>query len=257
MGFFARLKAIWNAILNRSVSDLEDKHAVALAESKLKEATERLKEGRQGLISYQAMVLKVEQQVADHTARAARLTGEIKAHLREGREEIAAELALELSQVRGDLTNNEEQLRLHREAYENNLLKMKAALTDIENAKGALEKKKAALQMEKALAEVAEAAGALDSKWEVSTDLSEVLGRVDHQINKSKARTKVASDLSGQDIDRLKAKEEVEKSMARELLEQFKIEEGLVDRASAPEAEKTVGPAEETQTKRQKAEETE
>ena len=241
MGLFARIKAVWYALLNKSVTEMEDKHVIALAETKLQQATERLKEARQGLINYQALVLKVEGQVSGQTSRITSITGQIKNHLKANQEEMAGQLAMELAQVKGDLASNEEQLVQHRENYENNLLKMKAALKDIENAKKDLEKKKAALQMEKALAEVSETAGALNTKFDVSSDIGSILTRVDDQINKAKARSKVASDLSDQGIEELKAKQSAEQAEAQELLAQFKIEQGLVEAPSQP-TEKTVGP---------------
>jgi phage shock protein A len=243
MGLFARIKALWYALLNQSVTEMEDKHVIALAEAKLQQATEKLKDARQGLVSYQAMVLKVQHQVDTDRTRIVSLTGQIKNHLSAGQEEIAAELALQLSQVKSDLTANEEQLEQHRVSYENNLLKMKAALKDIDGAKRGLEKKKAALQMERALAEVSETAGALNTKFDVSTDIGSILTRVDDQIHKARARSKVASDLSDQGVEELKAREEAEKAHARELLQQFKIEQGLLEPGSSPTtpSTKTVG----------------
>ncbi len=181
MGLFARIKALWFALLNQSVTEMEEKHVIALAEAKLQQATEKLKDARQGLVSYQAMVLKVQHQVDTEKARMVSLTGQIKSHLSAGQEEMAGELALQLSQVKSDVVANEEQLEQHRQAYENNLLKMKAALKDIEGARKELEKKKAALQMEKALAEVSETAGALNTKFDVTTDIGSILTRVDDQ----------------------------------------------------------------------------
>jgi phage shock protein A len=244
MGLLGRIKGIWYAILNSFVSGLEDKYVIELAESQLAQATERLKEGRQGLTLYQALVYKVQQQVEDGRRRAARLTAEIKAHLKTGNEQVAGQLALELSQVKQDLAANEEQLKLHQQAYENNLLKMKTALRDIEKSRGELEKRKAALKMERALAEVAEAAGALNTQFDVSTDFSRIMSRLDDQINQAKARSKVASDLSGEGVEQIKARQDAEQAMARELLEQFKVEEGLASPGPSRAAEKTVGPAE-------------
>ena len=244
MGLFARIKALWYALLNQSVTEMEDKHVIALAESKLQQATEKLKDARQGLVSYQAMVLKVQHQVETERTRIVSLTGQIKNHLSAGQEEMASELALQLAQVKSDLTANEEQLEQHRVSYENNLLKMKAALKDIESAKKGLEKKKAALQMERALAEVSETAGALNTKFDVSTDIGSILTRVDDQIHKARARSKVASDLSDQGVEELKATAEAEKAHAREVLHQFKIEQGLLEPGSSPTtpSTKTVGP---------------
>lgn len=241
MSFLSRISSIWKAILNSFVSGLEDKHVVELAEAKLQEATERLKEGRQGLITYQALVLKVQGQVDEGKRRLTRLTSEIKAHLRAGNEEVAGQLALELNGVKADLATNEEQLGLHKEAYENNLLKMKTALKDIERTRGELQKKKAALQMERALAEVSEAAGALNTNFDVSTDFGQLMGKLDDQINKSKAKSRVAADLSGQGVETIKAKQAAEKALAADLLQQFRVEEGLADAPMAVAA-KTMGP---------------
>jgi phage shock protein A len=244
MGLFARIQAVWYALFNQSVSDMEDKHVIPLAEAKLQQATERLKDARQGLITYQALVLKVRGQVESESARITSLTGQIKNHLKANQEEMAGQLALELSQVKDGLESNKEQLVQHEENYENNLLKMKAALKEIQSAKKDLEKKKAALQMEKALAEVSETAGALNTTFDVSSDIGAIMSRVDDQINQAKARSKVASDLSDQGIDQLKAKQVADKAAAAELLAQFKIEEGLAEPSSAP-SEKTVGPQKE------------
>jgi phage shock protein A len=240
MGLFARIKAIWYALLNQSVTELEDKHVIALAEAKLQQATEKLKDARQGLVNYQALVLKVQQQVATEKSRIVSLTAQIRNHLVAGREDIAGELALQLAQVKTELSVNEEGLAAHQENYENNLLKMRSALKEIDSAKKALEKKKAALAMEKALAEVSETAGALDTKFDVASDIGEILSRVDDQIHKARARSRVASDLGDRSLAELKAMAEAERIQARELLEQFKIEQGLVEPGAA-RSEKTVG----------------
>jgi len=152
-------------------------------------------------------------------------------------------LALQLSSAKQDLATNQEQLGLHREAYENNLLKMKTAIRDIQSTRNELDKKKATLQMERALAEVAEAAGALNTKFDVSSDFGQIMGRLDDKINQAKARSKVASDLSGEGVEEIKARQAAEQAMAQELLQQFKIEEGLIEPPVAEPAQKTMGPA--------------
>jgi len=249
MGFLGRLRGLWRAILNKFVSGMEDQYVIELAEMKLQEATERLKEGRQGLTTYQALVLKVQGQVDEGQRKINRLTAEIKAHLKAGNEAVAGQMVLDLSQAKQDLDSNREQLSLHQQAYENNLMKMKTAIKDIQNTRNELDKKKAALQMERALAEVAEAAGALNTTFDVSSDFGQVMGRLDDKINQAKARSKVAADLSGEGTERIKAREAAEKAMAQELLQQFKIEEGLAEPPVGEPAQKTMGPAQTTPQK--------
>ena len=122
---------------------------------------------------------------------------------------------------------------------------MKAALKDIERTRTELEKRKAALKMERALAEVAEAAGALNTQFDVSSDFGRIMGKLDDKINQSRARSKVAGDLSGEGVEKIKAREDAERAMARELLDQFKLEQGLAPSSTVRPAQKTVGPAEE------------
>jgi phage shock protein A len=241
MGLFARLKAIWYALLNRSVTEMEETHVVALAENKLQLATEKLKEARQGLVGHQALVLKVQQQVESEKSRIRSLTAQVKNHLRAGKDEMAGQLALQLAQLKTDVATDEEQLERHRQSYENNLLRVKAALQDIETAKKELKKKKAELQMEEALAEVSETAGALDSPLDGSNDIGSLLTRVDDQVFKARARTRVASDLGEPGIEELKGKMRADKALASELLQQFKIEQGLSEPSPEPE-EKSVEP---------------
>jgi phage shock protein A len=241
MGVLGRLRSIWHAILNTFVSGLEDKYVIELAERELQQATERLREGRQGLTLYQTLVLKVSQQVDAGQSRVTRISAEIRAHLKAGNEEVASQLALELGQVKQDLVANAEQLKVHQQAYENNLLKMKAALKEIEKAKGDLEKQKAALKMERALAEVAETAGVLNAQFDVTTDFGRIMSKLDDQINQARARSKVASDLSGEGVEKIQARQEADRAMARELLEQFKIEEGLASPQGARAPGETAG----------------
>ncbi|HSF15404.1 MAG TPA: hypothetical protein VLK65_07615 [Vicinamibacteria bacterium] len=83
MGLFARIKAVWYALLNKSVTEMEDRHIIALAETNFQQATERLKEARQGLINYQALVLKVQQQVDGESSRITTRIQDISASLRQ------------------------------------------------------------------------------------------------------------------------------------------------------------------------------
>jgi hypothetical protein len=92
--------------------------------------------------------------------------------------------------------------------------------------------------MEKALAEVSRPRGR-STKFDVTTDIGSILTRVDDQIHSAGA-IQVASDLSDQG-EALKAKAEAEKAHGREVLQQFKIEQGLVEPTTAPST-KTVGP---------------
>jgi phage shock protein A len=215
MGLFARFRAAWSALTRRPETETEDDHdhVIELAETRLQKATEKLKEARTGLVSYRALVLKVQQQVESEKARIMSLTEEIQSHLSTGKEELAARLALKLSRVKTDVAANERQCEQHRQSYESHLLRMKAALKDIETANKQLEKKKAALQLENALAEVSETAEALDAPFDVATDIGSILMRVDDRILDVRARNRVASDLAEPGTEERAAKMEGDESL--------------------------------------------
>src|SRR5688500_19069832 len=87
-------------------------------------ATERLKEGRKGLELYRGLVETVARQVASGKSNATNLESQIKAHLKAGNRDMAAQLALQLQKTQTELAGNEQQLQIHETAYQNNLLKI-------------------------------------------------------------------------------------------------------------------------------------
>src|SRR6516164_61584 len=88
---------------------------------------EQLKEGRQGLEQYRALVERVVRQVADGKTHCASLEAKVKAYLQAGDRETAARFALELQKARQGVAENEAQLQLHEAAYANHLAKIKQA----------------------------------------------------------------------------------------------------------------------------------
>src|SRR5215469_12617678 len=66
-------------------------------------AVDQLKEGRQGLEQYRALVERVSRQVANDKARVTDLESKIKAYLQVGNRDTAAEFAVQLQRARKDL----------------------------------------------------------------------------------------------------------------------------------------------------------
>ena len=83
-------------------------------------AVNQLKEGREGLEQYRALVERVTRQVTSDKTHVASLEAKVKAYLQAGDRETAARFALELQKARQELAENEQQLKLHEEAYNNN-----------------------------------------------------------------------------------------------------------------------------------------
>ena len=93
-------------------------------------------------------------QVASGKQNVQRLESQIRAHLQAGHRDVAAQLAIQLQQAKQDLTNNEGQLGMHNEAYQNHLLKFQQAQKDIVTLRQKAQRMHAELQMAKAEAEI-------------------------------------------------------------------------------------------------------
>src|SRR5207248_3218120 len=90
-------------------------------------AVSQLQEGRQGLEQYRALVERVSRQVANDRTHVQSLEAKVKAYLQAGDRETAAKFALEMQKAKTDMAESENQLKLHEEAYNNNLTKIKHA----------------------------------------------------------------------------------------------------------------------------------
>src|SRR5262249_50125747 len=156
----------------------------------------------------------------------------------------AARLALDLQRAKADLAENEKQLELHEQAYQNNLLKIKRAIQKLDEIKHKITKYDAELKMSRAESEMAELANQFN--FNVTTDFGKAEEMLQDQIDRNRARVRVAADMSGEGVDDIKREIAVEKSMADNALRQFEIEQGLVTpetAGGAKTATKELGPA--------------
>ena len=96
---------------------------------------EQLKGGREGLEQYRALVERVSRQVATCKQHATTLEAKVKSYLQVGDRETAARFALEMQKAKTELTENESQLKMHEEAYNNNVLKIKHAMKKLGEVK--------------------------------------------------------------------------------------------------------------------------
>src|SRR5262249_43056076 len=121
---------LWRAAkaqLNKVANYFWQKDPVAQMQLEYDSAVEQLKEGRQGLEQYRALVERLTSQVKGNRTHVAELEAKIKAYLQAGDRETAARFAMELQKAKKELAENEGQMQLHETAYNNNLLKIKNA----------------------------------------------------------------------------------------------------------------------------------
>src|SRR4051794_35610925 len=133
------LDALWRTLksqFNKLANFFWEADPIALMQAEYDGAVAQIREGRVGLEQYRSFVERVGRQVARHEAHVKRLDATVRTYLVQGERETAARFALELRRARRELEESETQLRLHEQAYENNLLKIKhagAKLAEIRN----------------------------------------------------------------------------------------------------------------------------
>ena len=236
--FFGAIRAQLNKIANLFF----EADPIAVMQLEVDQATERLKEGRKGLDLYRGLVESVARQVALGKSNGTQLEAQIKAHLKAGNRDVAAQLALQLQKTQTELTANETQLEMHETAYQNNLLKIQKANKDIVKVREKIRKYDAELKMSAAEAEIAQISESFDMN--MTTDFGQIESVIQRQIDNNRGRARVAADMSSKGIESIKAEEAAEKAMAEDLLSKFEVQLGLKSPETAPvgQASKSLGP---------------
>ncbi len=233
----------FRAQLNKIANIFFESDPIAVMQLEVDGATERLKDGRKGLEMYRGLVETVARQVAAGKSNAGQLEAQIKAHLRAGNRDVAGQLAIQLQKVQTELANNENQLQMHEQAYQNNLLKIQKANKDIVKVREKIQQYHAELKMSAAEAEIAQISESFDMN--VTTDFGEVESMIQRKIDTNRGRARVASDMSSKGIEVIKAEEAAEKAMAEDLLSKYEVQLGLKSPETTPVADtvKSLGPA--------------
>jgi phage shock protein A len=237
---------LWHALkaqLNKLANVFWTADPIAQMQYEYDLAVNQLKEGREGLEQYRALVERVGRQVANDKAHVSSLEAKVKAYLQAGDRDTAARFALELQKAKQQLAENEGQLKLHEEAYDNNLTKIKHASGKLAQVREKIAKYDAELKMSRAEAEMAKLAQ--DLNFDVTTDFGQIEQVIQDKIGLNRAKVRVAADLSGEGIEDVKREQAAEKVMADQALREFEVQAGLVtpETADVAEAAKQLGPA--------------
>ncbi|MBI5846286.1 MAG: hypothetical protein HZB23_16645 [Deltaproteobacteria bacterium] len=239
----------WKALLaqfNKLANFFWSMDPIAQMQLEYDRSVAQLKEGRTGLEQYRALVERVSRQVSALEGREQTLTAKIKAYLKGGDRNTAGQLAMELEDIKKDLTENRQQLAMHEEAYGNNVEKIKHASKNLNKVREKIKKYEAELKMSQAEAELAKLSQTF--KFDLTTDFGEIEQVIHDKIDLNRGAVRVAADLSGEGLVEIKAEKAMEKAMADDLLLKFEKEMGLVSSEpvkvveDAPQASKPLEP---------------
>jgi phage shock protein A len=237
---------IWKSIaaqFNKLANAIRGYDPIAEMQYEYDRSVEQLKEGREGLAQYRALVERVLRQVEGQRKQVALLEAKIKAYLQSGDRDMASKFALDLKRAKDELAENERQLALHEQAYQNNLLKIQHAVKKLDEVKHKISKYDAELKMSRAEAEMAQLATQFN--FQVTGDFGQAEQIIQDQIDRNRGRVRVAADLSGQGLEDIQRDMAVEKTMAEDALREFEKEQGLVtpETTRTPSVAKELGPA--------------
>lgn len=205
-------------------------------------AVAQLKEGREGLEQYRALVERVTRQVTNDRQHVKNLEAKVKAYLTAGDRETAAKFALELTKAKQELGENEDQLKLHEEAYGNNVAKIKHATKKLSDVREKIAKYDAELKMSRAEAEMAKLAQSFN--FDVTTDFGQIEQTINDKISLNRAKVRVAADLSGEGVADIQREQAMEAALGEQALREFEVQMGMVTPTTAgvQEAAKELGP---------------
>ena len=244
-------KKFWSAMraqLNKLANVFWEADPIAQMRYEYDQAVEQIKEGRKGLELYRGLVERVSRQVKEGERHVQKLEAQAKAYLKAGEREAAARFALEMQKAKTELAQNQEQLDMHEQAYDNNLKKIQHANKKLVEVREKIQKYDAELKMSDAEAEIA----ALSESFEmnVTTDFGQLESHIQQRIDNNRGKSRVAADMSKRGIAEIEAEERVEKSMAEDALRGLEMDLGLISPETSPVAEtaKNLGPATEDQT---------
>lgn len=234
----------WRAIkaqLNKLANFFTGADPIAQMRYEYDTAVEELKQGRLGLEQYRALVERVSRQVTNDQKHVSMLEAKIKAYLQSGDRETAGRFALELKKAKDELGENEGQLRMHEQAYDNNVTKIRHAGEKLRDLRNKISRYEAELNMSRAEAEMAQLANSF--QFDMTTDFGQIEAIVQDKISLNRAKARVSADLSGEGIEDIQKEKAMESVLAEQALKDFEVEMGLVtpETADVPETTKQLG----------------
>jgi hypothetical protein len=161
-----------------------------------------------------------------------------------GDRDKASIIALQLTKVKTSLGENQQQLAMHEEAYNNNLKKIQYANKKLADVKDKIQKYDADLKMSAAEAEIAKLTQSFN--MDLTTDFGQIEDAIQRQIDANRGKARVAADLSREGMEKIQEDERLEKQMAEDALRDFEVDLGMRAPETTPvqQAQKDLGPAE-------------
>ena len=210
------------ALFGKAVSTIEDPKLIL--EQNIRDMNDQVPKMNENIATVKASVMLLEKELRKYQTEYNDLVSKMKAAIKAGRDDIAANYALRLETIKSHMAQTKEQHKTAKLAYEKALEVKKAFMRErqrkIEEAKEALRAHERA-KWQRQIADTMEQfeVGGIDQTHE------EMLGRVNEETARNEARMEMA--LDSVDTESIALEEEAEKLRAQELVNQFKLEMGV------------------------------
>lgn len=205
-----------------AISSIENPRLIL--EENIREMNAQVPKMNQNIATVKANVVLLQKEQARYEAELSTLTSKIKAGIQAGRDDIAANYAMQLEKAKQGATTTKEQLAYATAAYDKALQVKKVFMAEkerkINEAKEAMREYDRS-QWQKKVADTLESF----EVGGISDTHDEMLQRVREQSAKNEARMELALDSI--DTSTLQIEEDAEKIRAAELVKQFKLEMGM------------------------------
>lgn len=211
------------ALFGGLVSTIEDPRLIL--EQNIREMNDQIPKMNENIATVKANVTLLEKELTKYQSEYKTLVSRMKSAIQAGRDDIAQNYALRLESVKSHMLQTKEQHETATKAYEKSLevkkVFMKEREKKIAEAKDALR----AHERAKWQAKIADTMEQFEVAG-VDATHDEMLNRINEETAKNEARMEMA--LDSVDTESYKIEEEAEKLRAQDLVEQFKLEMGML-----------------------------
>jgi len=233
---FARVSRLFRAWMGFFISMAEDPEV--MLQDAIEEMRVSMPKLNMVLVATRATVIRLEEERDALARQDKNLTAAIQAALRDGSAEarsVAEEDAIQLQQIRTDLSSTQEQLATAQRAHESAQMSvdtLKTKLKDkIEVSQRAMKERQKAVVMKQAADAIVEL-----QSYGVAGTTDKFLDQIKQEVAESKAAVEVATGaIDTKSIERERTSRKVK---AAGILQQFELEMGISKPTAAPEATK-------------------
>jgi phage shock protein A len=223
---FKRMSNLVRGFLSLFISGIERENPEALLEVEKENLRKQISEYNTGLAGHAGLCERLVSQIKRQEQEERDLSAKTMAHLKSANQEVAAQYALRLQNLRRDLEENRAQAKSAEETYQELLrareFAVKAAHQKIEALKYAIDD----MRIKKATAELTEMASGMISQLGGSGDtLNRLQEIVQTEQQKAAGRARVARD--SMNMPDLAMKEAEQKALANQALAEFAAQAGI------------------------------